>query len=197
MNRRWFGGLILVVVLGVFGYALVDDATSRPMAVAGDQLGQDPGESFSNYRNRAAATLDDAESGENVFALVTFSEPLTAGRAGELLDEVERVNTMIVGMSHPTALPEPVGSATRADVFSHHFDLIADSLDGIGEVPAPYQLTAVTAWDDPEVFRVLGDAEEVAAVEVLPPDAMWGNFGIRPAAPPGIDMMDVAVPPRR
>lgn len=183
--------VVVAGMIGLVAYAAVDDATSRPMSIAGDQLGQDPGESFSSYRERAADSLAAAEEGEESFALITFARPLTARGASDLLSDIERVNTMMVGQAVPLALPEPVDGATRADVFAQQFDLL-DSF--LGPAPAPYQLTAVTAYDDPAAFRALDGHDDVAAVEVLPPDAMWGNFGIRPATPPGIDMMEVAIP---
>lgn len=181
--RLGCAGAAVIAMVGLIVFALFDDATSRPMSLAGDQLGPDAGETFEDYHARAEDTLADAAPGENVFALVTFAQPLSAGQAGELLGDMERVNTMIIGLAVPRALPEPIDGATRADVFAHELDLIAASLDG-----APTQLTAVTAWDDPEAFRRLANDPAVAAVEVLPSDAMWGNFGIRPAEPPGMDL---------
>ncbi|AWB81590.1 hypothetical protein C3B44_03785 [Corynebacterium yudongzhengii] len=188
--------LVLLIFAGLFVYAMFDDATNKPQAIAGDQLGPDTDESFTAYQERAGAGLQQAaeEHDEPVFALVTFAEPLTAGKAGELLEGIDRVNTMLVGISTPRPLPEPISGKTRADVFAHQFSLIDSSLEGVGDVPRPYRLTAVTAYDTPQAFAELAGADSVAAVEVLPPDAAWGNFGIRPAVPPGIDMLEVAAP---
>ena len=177
--KKVFVALLTVAALGVIGYAAFDDATSQPMAVAGDQLGPDPDESFSRYRERAAASLDGAVEGENAFGLVTFARPLSAEEAAEALEGIKRVNTLILGQAAPIAIPEPVEGASRADVIRRKFAHLSRSL-GV----APDAVSAVTAWDDAAAFRQLARDPEVAAVEVLPPDARWGNFGVRPPSPP-------------
>lgn len=192
------GRLIIAVVavfalLAVFVLATRDDATSQPPAINGDMLGQ-VDMNYDAYVEHAAQTLAAAPEGEKAFGLVTFAEPLTAAQAGELTAGLGRVNAMLVGFSAPMPLPEPVGGATRAEVFERQFGAVADSLAGIGNVPVPRQLTAVVAWDDPEAFQALAGEGRVAAVEMLPPDAVWGNFGVRPVEVPGVDMMEVAVP---
>lgn len=184
--------LVFVVIL-----AAQDDATDKPMNINGDVLGQDSEESWEEYQRRAWSTFDDAEAGEESFGLITFSEPLTAGQAGAVTSTLGRVNAMLVGMSSPMPLPEPVAGAERKDVFAQQFDYIAHSLRGIGDVPAPYELTAVIAYDTPEAFGRVANNRWVVAVELLPPDAAWGNFGVRPAQPPNIDMLEVAAPGMR
>lgn len=181
--------LVLVVIL-----AASDDATDRPMPINGDMLGQDSEETWEEYQNRAWDSFEEATAGENSFGLVTFTDPLTAGQAGAVTARLDRVNAMIVGMSSPMPLPEPVGDAERKDVYAQQFDAIAHALDGIGDVPVPYELTAVVAYDTPAAFGSVANSRWVAAVELLPPDAVWGHFGVRPAQPPGIDMLEVSAP---
>ncbi|AIT61440.1 hypothetical protein [Corynebacterium doosanense] len=192
------GRLIIAVVavvalLAGLWWASRDDATSQPPAINGDMLGQ-VDESYDQYVERAADTLATAPEGEKAFGLVTFAEPLDAAQAGELTAELGRVNAMLVGFSAPMPLPEPVGGATRAEVYERQFGAVADSLAGIGNVPVPRELTAVIAWDEPEAFRALAGDGRVAAVEMLPPDAVWGDFGVRPVEVPGVDMLEVAAP---
>lgn len=170
----------VLAIIGGLWLASRDDATSQPPAINGDMLGQDGGESFDAYRDRAAETLDRAPEGEDAFGLVTFAEPLAAEQAGEVTAALGRVGAMLVGLSSPMSLPEPVAGSTRAEVYSRQFDRIAS----VGDAPAPHQLTAVVAWDDPEAFRAARVDERVAAVEMLPPDAVWGNFGVRPVEVP-------------
>lgn len=192
------GRLILAVVavfvlLALLVVASRDDATSSPPAINGDMLGQD-GESFGEYVQRARSTVDAAPEEENAFALVTFAEPLTAGQAAEVTGGLGRVNAMIVGISPPMALPEPIAGENREDVYIRQFELVAHSLRGIGDLPVPYQLTSVIAWDDPVAFRSVASDPRVTAVEMLPPDARWGDFGVRPVEVPGMNMLSVAVP---
>lgn len=186
----------VVALLAGLWWASRDDATSQPPAINGDLLGQ-VDMSYDEYVQHAAQTLAEAPEEEKAFGLVTFAEPLTASQAEEATAGLGRVNAMLIGLSAPMPLPEPVDGATRAEVFERQFGLIAGSLAGIGDVPVPHELTAVIAWDDPEAFRALAWDGRIAAVEMLPPDAAWGNFGVRPVEVPGVDMMEVAVPTQR
>lgn len=182
--RRGLALLAVLVIVVLFIVALFDDRTAKPMPPNGDMLGMDTGESFEQYRERAAASLAAAPADDEVFALVTFTGPQTPTAAGELLEPVGRVNAMIVDLAPPYPLPEPVEGENRADVFERELGRIGDSLAGIGNVPTPDELDAVVVWDDGDVLRELAGEGEVAAVETLPPDAAWGRFGVRPVQVP-------------
>ncbi|AGS35212.1 hypothetical protein B841_08695 [Corynebacterium maris DSM 45190] len=178
----------VLVALGVVVFAYNDDATGRPVAeINGDMLGMDPEESFGEYQRRAAESLAAAPAGEEVFGLITFTEPLASPEADRVTDGLRRVNAMIIGMSAPYGLPEPTAGETRTDVFDRQFSRIADSLEGVGDVPVPERMTAVIAYDDGEALRSVAEDADVAAVETLPPDAAWGRFGVRPVQVPGVD----------
>lgn len=180
--------LAVLVALGVVVFAWYDDATDRPAASTnGDMVGMESGESFSEYQERSATSLAAAPAGEAVFALITFTRPLDSAGAEQITADLDRVNAMLIGMSAPYSLPEPVAGESRAEVFERQFGRIADSLAGVGEVPVPVRMTAVIAYDEGEALRGIAGAEEVAAVEVLPPDAAWGRFGVRPVQVPGFD----------
>ncbi len=188
--------LAVVAALGVLVYALVEALAWSPAPGRnGDMLGQDSGESYAQYEQRAAASLAEAPADEDVYALITFARPLEAAEAGVETGHLDRVNAMIVGLAAPYPLPEPVDGASRADVYAAQFEMIGRELSGIGDVPVPYQLNAVIAHDDGDTLRALSHAERVATIEVLPPDAAWGWFGVSPVEVPGIDQMAVAVPP--
>lgn len=190
--------LAVVIVIGLLVYALADALHWQPTTGRnGDMLGQDGEETFAEYEQRAEASLQAAPAEEESYALLTFARPLTAAEAGVETAELQRVNAMIVGMAAPYALPEPVEGATRADVYAHQFAMIGRGLSGIGNVPVPYQLTAVVALDDGEALRQAASQPRVATVEVLPPDAAWGSFGVRPVEVPGVDQLEVAVPRSR
>lgn len=178
MIRRIVAVLAVVALAGALVLAFLDDATHRPVAPQGDMLGTQSGESFSAYAGRAERTL--AEADEPAYALITFAEPLTPAGAEAALAGVDRVNAMIVALASPFALPEPVAGETRADVFRRELDRIAHSLAGVGDVPAPERIDAVVVRDTGDVLRSVARAPEIAAVEVLPPDAAWGRFGVRP-----------------
>lgn len=178
----------VLVALGVVVFAYNDDATDRPAAeINGDMVGMDPEESFGEYRRRAAESLAAAPAEEEVFGLITFARPLTGPEADRVTDGLRRVNAMIIGMSAPYALPEPVAGETRTEVFDRQLDRIAGSLEGVGDVPAPERMTAVIAYDDGDALRTVAEDADVAAVETLPPDAAWGRFGVRPVQAPGVD----------
>ncbi|WIM66957.1 hypothetical protein QP027_07390 [Corynebacterium breve] len=162
----------LIVLLGM--------RTPPPPLINGDQLGQDPGESFSAYEQRAEDSLAALRGEENSFALVTFAQPLGPDDAAEVLEPVGRVNAMTVASAPARSLPEPTSGETRADVFTRELDRIAASLSGIGNVPTPDTFNGVVVWDVPDVLRMLDDDPAVATVEALPPDAAWGLFGVSP-----------------
>ncbi len=184
MIRRIIAVLAVVALLGALLLAFLDDATHKPLPPQGDMVGTETGESFAAYTERARTSLLDAPIDEHVYALVTFAEPLTPEEAGVVLTTVERVNAMIVQLAAPFPLPEPVAGEDRADVFQRELDRIAASLEGVGTVPVPERLDAVVVRDNGNVLRLLSEAPQIAAIEVLPADAAWGRFAVRPVEVP-------------
>jgi len=184
MIRRSLAILAVVALLGALVLAFLDDATHKPVPPQGDMLGTDSGESFAAYSERARTSLLDAPADQPVYALVTFTAPLTPAEAGDLLDDVARVNAMIVQLAAPFSLPEPVSGEGREDVFQRELDRIAASLQGVGTVPVPEHLDAVVVRDNGDTLRQLAEAPQVAALEPLPADAAWGRFGVRPVEVP-------------
>lgn len=168
-------GLVIVVALLSFS-----DRTAKPMAINGDMLGQETSESIDAYAARAATSLTAAPSGRDAYALVSFKRPLDAGSAAEVVADVGRVNAMVMLSAPAMPLPEPIAGETRADVFQRQITLVDAQLAGIGNVRAPQELNGVVVWDTPEVLQQLAANQEVFSVEVLPPDAAWGAFGVRP-----------------
>lgn len=183
--RRLLAILAVVALAGVLVFAFFDDATHKPVAPQGDMLGTESGESFSAYAARAEASLADAPADQPAFALLTFAEPLAPADAESVLVPLGRVNAMIISRAAPFALPEPIAGETRADVFQRELERIAYSLSGVGDVPVPERLDAVVAYDTGDALREVARAPEIITVEVLPPDAAWGRFGVRPVSPPG------------
>ncbi|PMC64472.1 hypothetical protein CJ203_05545 [Corynebacterium tuscaniense] len=122
----------------------------------GDQLGPDNNESAMEYAQRSQDSL--AEANEPAFALVTFSSPLAPADAATLLRDVRRVNQIIVADAAPITVGE---MPDRTQVF--------------GTEP----LIAVVVWEEGDVLRSLVRDPRIAIIDVLPPDAVWGTFGIR------------------
>lgn len=184
MIRRIVAALAVVALLGTLTLAFFDDATHRPVPPQGDMLGTETGEPFTAYAERAEQSLLDAPADQPVYALVTFTDPLTPEEAGAVLDNVERVNAMLVELAAPFPLPEPIEGEDRADVFQRELDRIGASLQGVTTVPVPERLDAVVIRDNGNVLRLLSEAPQVATIEALPADAAWGRFAVRPVEVP-------------
>lgn len=184
MIRRIVAALAVVALLGALTLAFLDDATHRPVPPQGDMLGTETGEPFTAYAERAEQSLLDAPADQPVYALVTFTDPLTPEEAGAVLDNVERVNAMLVELAAPFPLPEPIEGEDRADVFQRELDRIGASLQGVTTVPVPERLDAVVIRDNGNVLLLLSEAPQVATIEALPADAAWGRFAVRPVEVP-------------
>lgn len=184
MIRRIVAALAVVALLGALTLAFLDDATHRPVPPQGDMLGTETGEPFTAYAERAEQSLLAAPADQPVYALVTFTDPLTPEEAGAVLDNVERVNAMLVELAAPFPLPEPIEGEDRADVFQRELDRIGASLQGVTTVPVPERLDAVVIRDNGNVLLLLSEAPQVATIEALPADAAWGRFAVRPVEVP-------------
>ena len=156
MNRIIAALVCLACLAGVYVLGLNTGIAPHPM---GDQLGPDNGESATDYARRAQASL--AEADEPAFALITFSSPLDPEDAADLLQNVRRVNQIIVADKAPISVGE---MPDRTQVF--------------GSDP----LIAVVVWEGGEVLRMLIDDPRITTIDVLPPDAVWGAFGVRTAS---------------
>lgn len=160
MIRKAIALVASFVIVGAIGWASLDHRDAS-VARRGDQLGMESGENFTDYAARAERTHDQAPG--NSFALVTFDRP----GGVDVLDRVslQRVNAAVSTDQAPVALPEPVGSANRSDVI-HRW--------------ARGEVTSVVVYDSVPTLVALAEEPGIAAVEILPGDAVWGRFGIRP-----------------
>lgn len=179
-TRKIIAVAALLLLLGVIIALSFSDRTAKPMAINGDVLGRDSGEPLEDYIARAEDSLEAAPSDENAFAMVTFPTALGPADASATLEDIGRVNAMILLSAAPISLPEPVAGETREDVFNRHLDRLQRSFEGIGEISAPREINSVLVWDDGAALRDLSTDPAVMSVEVLPPDAGWGHFGVRP-----------------
>lgn len=137
----------------------VPDPTPR-----GDQLGMEDGETRDEYVARANASIGEDLAAAPAYALVSFQQPVAAEEAARVVEGVERVNAVVAKQHAPVAVPEPVAGATRADVFAR----------AVGD-----DIAALVVRDSSEVLRAVAQNPGVLAVEALPPDAVWGAFGVR------------------
>ncbi|AKK09197.1 hypothetical protein [Corynebacterium testudinoris] len=179
---RVVGGLAMLALVAALIFAFFDDATSRPLAPNGDTVGKESAEPYSVYAARAADTLAAAD--DPAYALVTFTHPLTPEETQAALGSVGRVNAMVIDSAPPFPLPEPVDGASRSSVFHTQLDRIALMLSGVGEVPVPERIDAVVVYDAGDSLREVASHTDIATVEVLPADASWGRFGVRPVEVP-------------
>lgn len=156
--------LVIAVVIILAGFS---DRTNKPMAINGDFLGQDAGEDFATYRARAHASLQSA-TGDS-WALLTFAAPQRADIAGQIVDATGlfRASTLVYLEHKPVPVPEPLDPETRADVFDRCS-------------PPGVTVVGVIVYDSADALRVLETNQYVVTIEVLPSDAAYGRFGIRP-----------------
>lgn len=170
MNRREFAAgaaLILgVVAVGVL-VALISALGTRTRFESvplGNTLGQDNGETFAEYVERADHSLAEAPDDEPVFALVTFAADASAEQASAVLEPVGRVDAVIPPNAPLTPVGEPKEGRDRTEIF---------------RIATDGELAGVVVRDTGDVLRGIADDGKVVAVEALPPDAVWGAFGVR------------------
>ncbi|AKK03501.1 hypothetical protein CEPID_08255 [Corynebacterium epidermidicanis] len=169
MRKTVAGLAALIIVVAIVG-AGFDDNTSKPMLRNGDQLGMEPNESFSQYQQRVVGSLDRDGDG---WALVTFDHPLTVEEAGRVTAtwNIQRVSSLTLTQAKPVAIPEPIAPETRADVVRRTADSSPEVAGGISGALVFARLAQL---------RTLAQEPTVVAIEVLPRDAAFGRFGVRP-----------------
>lgn len=161
--------LTAAVVVGIIAFSLISllgARTSFEPLPQGDQLGQDPGETFAEYTQRAADSLRSAPADEPVYALVTFETDLSPSDASRALEPLTRVSAVLTPDAAPRAVGEPATGRDRSGIF----ELAA------GGSP----ITGAVVRDSGAAVRSIAQQDGIAVVETLPPDAVWGAFGVRP-----------------
>lgn len=173
-TRLWVAvASVLIMLVALFILGLRGDATEPP--TNGDTLGRFPGETVQDYQQRAAQSLADREPAESSYALLTFTKELDDAALAALLSQPEfpdfpRVNAVIVGSAAAIDLPEPTADATRISV-------IQQQLENHG---LPVRAVAGLVVHAPTTqLQQAAQLPEIAAVEALPPDAIWGRFSVR------------------
>lgn len=179
-RRRRAAALVLLAVVAflvILAFGLL--GTQPRPALQGDQLGPDGAETAAEYRERAEASL--AQADKPAYALVGFNKPLSPHDVSEALQPIQRMDAIVIGLAAPIAVPEPVAGAERADVIDSVFARVAEQANGLGE-EAPTKVDAVVVYSGGSQLRALASDPRVDTVEAAPEDAAWGSFGVRPPA---------------
>lgn len=179
MRASGLAAALAGAALAVAGiYAVGAHTPAAPSVVQGDTLGRQPGESEGEYEARARASL--SESPDPSFALVTFRNPLAPVEAARAVAPVERVSGLLPIDAPLKPIPEPPAGETRADVFAREAEREADAGRANGVALDASEIAAVVVRADGRTLSELAAEPEVAAVEALPADAVWGTFGVSP-----------------
>lgn len=165
--RKGLAIVALAAIVVALAWASLVDSSAPRVGRNGDSLGMEGRETFVEYRGRAEASLSQAQ-GES-WALLTLTTPMDPVPAGELSDALglRRASTLIYRTHKPVPIPEPVSPETRAEVYSRW--------SAPGE-----KIVAVVVFDSADALRTVATNPEVAAIEVLPTDAVYGRFGMKP-----------------
>lgn len=163
----------LVALVALFIGFSGRDLISKPMPINGDVLGIERSESTQDYVVRAQRSLQqqlDDDPQALGYALVSFSSPLTAYEAGQLLENQQRVNALMISGKPVLALPEPIAGVNRGETFAQQLDM--------HNLPDTKIHAAVVRGRYVDVEKLVAK-DAVLAVEVLPPDAVWLQFSVR------------------
>ncbi|WP_070976583.1 hypothetical protein [Corynebacterium sp. MC3] len=144
----------------------VNNPPEQPV-LQGDALGAEQDETAPEYAARAEQSLEEAaQEGEQAhFALVSFGHPLNPEEADAVLRPVGRVNAVITELG-ANPVGEPAPGASRAEI-----------LRGVSA-----HIEGAVVYDAVAHLADVNDVNDVFAVEVLPADAVWGAFAIRPVS---------------
>lgn len=205
---RGLGELMLLVVLitALVWWAGGDD-NARPRPFAGDHLGPHVQQSRADYTALADDSLSAAlrrAPEQPAFAMLSFAAPLSSADAGSLVADLRRVGSLITQDAQILALPEPAAAAepivapddrtgisSDSEIAAAQTQIFASTIAAasgmkpsqIVESPREIEssgITAVIAYDTPRKLEAFTHDPRIDAVEVLPPDAVWGQFGISP-----------------
>lgn len=174
--------VVLVLMLGVVlllgTWAGERDREGLPLN--GDTVGIEAGESYADYQRRARETLDEAPADREAYALVVFRDWATPEQAGPWLEPLSRVDAGLIDAVRIRPLPEPVAGSTRGEVLATGMERELAATSGLQP-----RLSGAIVRDTGERLRAWAAEREddLAAVEVLPPDAPWEGFGIRLTLP--------------
>lgn len=202
--------LVVLVTALVWWAGGDDNARPRPFAGdhLGPHVQQSRADYTALADASLAAALQRAPE-QPAFAMLSFAAPLSSADAGSLVADLRRVGTLItqdaqiLALPEPAAIPEPAAdpeptaipdrtgissdseiAAARTQIFTSTIAAASGTKPSqIVESPREIEssgIIAAIAYDTPRKLEAFTHDPRVDAVEVLPPDAVWGQFGISP-----------------
>lgn len=179
----WVMWLSVVCLLALVATVIAlsnSERMSRPTTVNGDMVGPETDETPDAYLARAAQTLDGATGPEPRWALVTPTGPADVPDLTAMFTDQPdlRVSTLLAG-NVQWPLPEPAVGRRREDVFAAASERFGASA-GIPDPRSTPVITGVIVRGTPDHLRAVASSPGVRGVEVLPADAVYGRFGMRP-----------------
>lgn len=179
MNVRAKEGLGAIAAAAVLGASIFAVGALHPPVqpvVQGDTLGPFNGEPAEHYAARAAASLEAlGEDGLDHLALVSFATPLSCDRAAAAYEAAPRVNAIVPqGLPHKDT-PEPVSGSSRAEVCERELQRAALRAH---TAPADARVVGAIITADTATLAGIAAGPDIAAVEALPADAVWGAIAV-------------------
>ena len=165
---------VAILSLVIFIALIAAFSGSKPMPINGDTLGREATESLEDYLGRARQSVDkQVQDNPQLmgYGLVSFTTPLDAQAAGEALAELPRVNAIQLQQRPVIALPEPTVGMSRGKTFAQQLEL---------KNLKHSEIYGAVVWAQYEDMEKLTKNKAVLAVEVLPPDAAWLRFSVKP-----------------
>lgn len=223
LTPQRFAVLVLAAVVLTWAITTALTPTRRTPPIQSDALGPESGQTVQDYLDRAAVTVDAAQSadgdnhaasgdnhaasGENHWALVSFTAALTPQDADGILAGagIPRVSEVLINvpldavampvLSQAVPLP-PQGEASYTAALRRAAEQAVtnngDAGGRAGEARA-YTAGAIAAGKGSIIGLVVRSSiaalqaaqasGQVRAIEVLPADAVWGRFAVRPLLP--------------
>ncbi|MGW4481618.1 hypothetical protein [Rhodococcus triatomae] len=172
-----------------------------PIPISTDRLGPDAGEPVADYLARAGDTLhDDVVDGTDArWGLVSFDHEVTAAEADALTGDVrisqlwfrvpvDRVQTPIVpvGVAGSESIARASGLAAvqlRGTTGEWDRQAQVDAVSSLRLAQDCACVVAATVRGPLDEVAELEEVDGVRVVEVLPADAVFGRFAVRPLLP--------------
>ncbi len=174
--KEGLGAIAAAAVLGASIFAVGALHPPVPPAVQGDTLGPFNNEPAEHYAARAAASLEAlGEDGLDHLALVSFTTPLSCDQAAATYEAAPRVNAIVPAALPYKDTPEPVSGSSRAEVCERELQRAALRAH---TAPADARVVGAIITADSATLASIAALPDIAAVEALPADAVWGAIAV-------------------
>lgn len=173
--KEGIGALVAAAVLGAGIFAIGALHPPVPPVVQGDTLGPFAGEPAEHYAARTAASLEALDDGLDHLALVSFTTPLSCDQAAATYEAAPRVNAIVPAALPYKDTPEPAAGASRAEVCERE---LQRALLSAHAASADARVVGAIITADTPTLAGIATLPDVAAVEALPADAVWGAIAV-------------------